>query len=145
MEKGRIMIHFTVREWMNDLVVFVEPDDTVARALEVMRRRYIHSLIVRRTNDSPEYGIITSTDICDKIIAQEKNPNDIKVRDVMNSPLIAVESTITLKECAQIMKENKIHHLPVIDGSKEVIGMISASDFLVAAEAMGRAPGDRII
>lgn len=139
------MIQFTVREWMNDLVVFVEPEDTVARALEVMRRRYIHSLIVRKTADTPEYGIITSTDICDQIIAQERNPNEILVRDIMSSPLISVEDRVSLKECAALMREHNIHHLPVVDGNKEVIGMISATDFLVAAEAMARAPGEKIV
>jgi CBS domain-containing protein len=139
------MIQFTVREWMNDLVVFVEPDDTVARALEIMRRRYIHSLIVRKSSDNPDYGIITSTDICDKIIAQEQNPNTIKVRDVMHSPLITVVDKTKLKDCACLMREHSIHHLPVVDGNGEVIGMISATDFLVAAEAMGRGPGERIV
>jgi CBS domain-containing protein len=43
------------------------------------------------------------------------------------------------------MLKNKIHHLPVVDEQGALVGMISAADFLVAAEAMGRAPGDRII
>jgi len=123
---------------------FVEPDDTVARALEIMRRRYIHSLIVRKASDSPEYGIITSTDICDKIIAQEKNPNGIKVREIMHSPLITVKGKMTLKDCACLMVEHTIHHLPVVGDDGEVIGMISATDFLVAAEAMGRGPDERL-
>jgi CBS-domain-containing membrane protein len=42
------------------------------------------------------------------------------------------------------MVEHEIHHLPVVDDSGNVIGMISATDFLVAAEAMGRAPGERL-
>ncbi len=137
-------MQYTVREWMVDLVVYVDPDSSVADALALMRRRYIHSLIVNKTQDSPEYGIVTSTDISDKIVAQDRNPLNVKVREIMNSPLITVKVNWTLKECAEMMRARCIHHLPVVDDEGGVVGMISATDFLVAAEAMGRAPGERI-
>jgi len=129
---------------MIDLVVYVEPDSSVADALALMRRRYIHSLIVNKSQASPEYGIVTSTDICDKIVAQDRNPLHTKVSEVMKSPLITVKVNWTLKECAEVMRTRCIHHLPVLDDAGNVVGMISATDFLVAAEAMGRAPGERI-
>jgi CBS domain-containing protein len=47
------MIRYTVREWMNDLVVFIDPDATVSEALALMRRRYISSLIVKKSNSNP--------------------------------------------------------------------------------------------
>jgi signal-transduction protein with cAMP-binding, CBS, and nucleotidyltransferase domain len=129
-------MQFKVRDWMVDLVVFVEPDATVAHALELMRLRYIHSLIVSKTDDSPSYGILTSTDISDKIIAQERNPSEVKVREIMTSPLITIPCHWSLKDCALKMSEHKIHHLPVIDEEGELTGMISDTDFLAAAEAM---------
>lgn len=136
---------FTVKEWMIDLVVFIDPDKTVSEALALMRRRYISSLIVNKSSENPEYGIITSTDISDKIIAQDRNPSDTMVREIMTSPFIPVKTSMTLKECSQIMKSKNIHHLPVSGEDGNIVGMISATDFLVAAEAMGRKPGDRII
>ncbi|MEA4907459.1 MAG: CBS domain-containing protein [Chloroflexi bacterium] len=137
-------MQFTVRDWMIDLVVFVDPECTVSEALSLMRRRYIHSVIAQKTETSPEYGIITSTDISDKIVAQERNPSQTLVKDIMTSPLITVTEDMSLQECSTKMKENRIHHLPVLGRNGELVGMISASDFLVAAEAMGSAPGERI-
>jgi signal-transduction protein with cAMP-binding, CBS, and nucleotidyltransferase domain len=125
---------------MVDLIVYVEPDATVAHALELMRLRYIHSLIVNKTHDIPEYGILTSTDISDKIIAQERDPSQVKVREIMTSPLITIPCHWSLKDCALKMSEHKIHHLPVIDEEGELTGMISDTDFLVAAEAMVQMP-----
>ncbi len=138
-------MQFTVKDWMINLVVYVDPDATVADALALMRRRYIHSLIVSKKEDYPEYGILTSTDICDKIVAQERNPSATRVRDVSTAPLIAVKPEMTLQECARVMHEHHFHHLPVEDENGNLVGMISATDFLVAAEALGRAPGDRIV
>ena len=139
------MIKFTVKEWMNELVVFVEPDVTVSEALSRMRRRYINSLIVKTNDHHMAYGILTSKDVSDKIVAQDKNPSQVMVKEIMTTPLITIHQDATLKECANLMKEKHIHHLPVINDEQRIIGMISATDFLVAAEAMGTAPGDRII
>lgn len=134
-------MEFTVRDWMLDLVIFVDPDATVTEALATMRRRYINSVMVKKTKAHPEYGILTSTDVSDKIIAQGQNPSKIKVADIMTSPTITVNEHTPIADCAKLMHEHKIHHLPVVNKAGEVIGMISATDFLVVAEAMGRPPG----
>ena len=127
---------FTVRDWMVNTIVFVDPDATVAEALKMMRRRYIQSVIVNKSSTNPEYGIITSTDISDHVIAMGKNPGKLKTCDIMHSPLITINAKLPLKECALAMKENSIHHMPVVDDTDCLVGMISATDFLVAAEAM---------
>lgn len=132
-----------VRDWMIDLVVYIDPGSTVLEALSKMRRRYLNSLIVKRTVDNPEFGIVTSTDICDKIVAHERNPADIKVSEIMTTPLISVRPEQTIFDCARIMSEHHIHHLSVIDEEGNLVGMISATDFLVVAEAIGHGEGDQ--
>lgn len=137
-------MQFTVRDWMMDLVVYIDPDVLVTDALETMRRRYINSVIINKTRENAEFGILTSTDICDKIVAQDRDPGTTKVSDVMTSPLITVRTDMAMSECARIMKEHNIHHLPVADEAGNLVGMISATDFLVVAEAMGRS-GERAL
>jgi signal-transduction protein with cAMP-binding, CBS, and nucleotidyltransferase domain len=137
-------MQFTVRDWMIPLVVYIDPDASVMEALAQMRRRYIHSLIVNKSETNPEYGIVTSTDICDKIVAAGRDPAKTKVREIMSSPLILVRQDWTLQQCSLTMKEHHIHHLPVADENGSLVGMISATDFLVAAEAMGRKPGEQL-
>ncbi len=130
-------MQLTVKDWMNDLVVFVDPEITASEALATMRRRYINSVIVNKTPANPEYGIVTSIDVCDKIVAQKRNPREVKVRELMNSPLVTVHAQMQISDCAALMKEKRIHHLPVVDNKGTIIGMISATDFLFIAEAMG--------
>ncbi len=128
---------FTVREWMMTLIVFVDPDATVKEALSLMRRRYINSLVVKKTETNPEYGIVTTVDVCDKIIAQHRDPSKLKVRDIMTSPLISISQSASIQDCAKLMMSLKNRHLPVRDDETgELIGMISATDFLVIAETM---------
>jgi len=132
-----------VKDWMIDLVVYVHPDDLVLDALAKMRRRYLNSLIVKPTEDSMEYGILTTTDICDKIVAQGRDPSKTRIREIMSSPLIAISPDETIFECARRMHTHQIHQLPVVDQDNGIVGMISATDFLVVAEALGHGGEDR--
>lgn len=132
-----------VKDWMIDLVVYIDPDEKVLAALSKMRRRYLNSLIVKKSVDNPEYGIITSTDICDKIVAQGRDPSKTSIQEIMTTPLIGIGPEQSIFECAKLMSEHHIHHLPVIDEDQNVIGMISATDFLVVAEALGHGEGDQ--
>ncbi len=127
----------TVKNWMKDLVIFIDPDASVNEGLSLMRHRYLNSVIVNKTPTNPDYGIVTSIDICDKIVAQKNNPAETKIREIMVSPVVTVPTTMKLTECAALMKQLRVHHLPVVDEGGVIVGMISATDFLVVAEAMG--------
>lgn len=128
----------TVKDWMVDLLVFVDPEASVMEALHLMRRRYIHSILVNKSADNPEYGIVTSTDICDKIIAEQRNPAKTKVREIMHTPIITILESESLINCVRTMKKHNIHHMPVVNSNKELVGFISATDFMVAAEQLSK-------
>ncbi|HZD56396.1 MAG TPA: CBS domain-containing protein [Anaerolineales bacterium] len=126
-----------VRDWMSSPVIVIDPDTTVSYALTLMRRRHIHSAVVNITEDNLTYGIITSTDIRDKILAQDRNPTETRVREIMTAPVITADPEWTLKECSIKMHSRNIHHMPVADENGELIGIISATDLFIAAEEIG--------
>jgi len=127
----------TVRDWMSKPVVVVDPDSSVKYALTLMRRRKIHSVVVAISEKNPTYGIVTSTDIRDKIVAAGRNPAELSVRDIMSGPIITGNPDWTLMECSQMMQEKHIHHLPIADESGALIGLISATDIFMAVEETG--------
>lgn len=126
-----------VRNWMSSPVVVVDPDSSVSYALTLMRRRNIHSVVVNISQGRPEYGIVTTTDIRDKIIAMDRNPAETRVRDIMTAPVVCADPDWTLKECSIKMQERGIHHMPVADETGQLIGIISATDIFTAAEEIG--------
>jgi CBS domain-containing protein len=130
-----------VRDWMTDLPVFIDPESTISDALTIMRRRNINSLIVNKTKECAACGIITTIDICDHIVARDQNPTQVKVKDIMSSPLITVNQNLSIQECAAKMSEKRIHHMPVVNEKGDIIGMISATDFLWVAEMIGKGGG----
>jgi CBS domain-containing protein len=127
----------TVRDWMSTPVVVVDPDTTVSYAMTLMRRRRIRSVVVDISERNAEYGILTTTDIRDKIVAAGRNPANTHVREIMSGPIITARAEWTLKECSQVMQEYKIHHLPVSDDQDTLVGLISATDIFLAVEESG--------
>ncbi|HWR67291.1 MAG TPA: CBS domain-containing protein [Bellilinea sp.] len=131
------MSHF-VRDWMSSPVTVVDPDSSVTYALTLMRRRNIHSLVVvLDENLKTSYGIITTTDIRDKIIAADRNPADTTIRDIMTMPVLCAHPDWTLKQCSVEMQSRNIHHMPVTDEQGTLVGLISATDLFIAAEEIG--------
>jgi CBS domain-containing protein len=127
----------TVRDWMSKPVIVVDPDSSVSYAMTLMRRRKIHSVVIAVTANNPEFGIITTTDIRDKIVAEDRNPAETRVREIMTSPIILARPEWTLTECSQLMQKHDIHHLPVGDEAGELVGLISVTDIFMAVEESG--------
>jgi CBS domain-containing protein len=122
---------------MSSPVVVVDPDSSVSYALTLMRRRKIHSVVVDISDKNPAYGIVTTTDIRDKIVAADRNPAETTVREIMSGPVITARPEWTLKECSLVMQKHHIHHLPVVDENGALIGLISATDIFMAVEEIG--------
>jgi CBS domain-containing protein len=127
-----------VRDWMSSPVAVIDPDTSVSYALTLMRRRGIHSIVVDLSGEADlKFGIVTTTDIRDKIIGQARKPSETRVREIMSAPVVTASSEWTLMECSRKMQELNIHHMPVTDEHGLLIGMISATDIFIAAEEIG--------
>lgn len=131
---------YTVRDWMSSPVVVVDHDSSVTYAMTLMRRRHIHSVVV--INADRSYGIITTTDIRDKIVGEGRNPAETTVGSIMSGPLILAKPEWTLVECSQVMQKHHIHHLPVQDASGALVGLISVTDIFMAVEESGWQTGE---
>lgn len=129
---------YIVRDWMKKPVVVIDSSTSVAHALTLMRRRNIHSLVVdHHDNGKSVFGIVTTTDIRDKIVASVHDPAKTTVEQIMTVPVHMALPTWTLQECSQKMHDLNIHHMPVSEGDGTVIGMISATDIFAAVEEAG--------
>lgn len=130
---------YKVSDWMSSPAIVIDPDSSVSYAMTLMRRRHIHSLVVdlSKEQDVPTYGIVTTTDIRDKIMATERNPAETSVRDIMSFPALAANPNWSLKECSMKMQQHNIHHLLVVGENGVLLGLISATDIFIAAEEIG--------
>ena len=109
----------------------IDADATVLDAALLMNQFRIGSLVV--TKGDAVIGIFTERDILGRVVAQEAHPRNLRVGDVMTSPVAVCTPTTPLAECRTIMREKRIRHLPVVENDR-LIGMLSIGDILAESE-----------
>lgn len=102
-------------------------DDSVTSAAVIMRDRGISSIIAVE-KDGTTAGLMSDHDLRSKVVASGVNPDTIKVRDVMSSPVFSVHEDQTLFEVLYQMSHNRISRVGVVDDESKLYGLIREAD-----------------
>lgn len=112
-----------VSEAMNKKPKTISPDAPLERAVKIMKKHGISSLIVLEKRKPS--GIITSFDVFSA--SKKKNAS---VKDAMKKNLIYVSPEDSLNYAASLMMRNKVQKLPVLENGK-LVGIITVSDMMM--------------
>jgi CBS domain-containing protein len=117
---------------MTKEVTCVGPDFPAQRALMEMSKRRISCLVVT-DDDSEPIGILTERDMVG-FSANLKGTlgEDIPVGDLMTSPVVAALDSQSVDSVIEMAHDRRIRHVPVVDESGALVGIVSQSDFLRA-------------
>lgn len=133
-EKPMRKVRFaTAREVITTHVEYVDGTATVAEAIRLMREKHVSSLLVNRRSREDAWGIVTRKDVVNKIVDPGKDPNEMKVFEIMSKPLVTVSPGLALKYCARLFNSTGIRRAPVFDG-RQIIGILSNTDIFDAVD-----------
>ena len=119
-ERGEI----TVREVMRESVTEVDGGIDVMEAMRIMKRVGATCLVVRKRNESDEFGMLLFADIAKQVIARDRAPERVNVYEIMTKPVISVRPDMSLRYCARLFERFDISHALVIEDD-EVVGIVS--------------------
>ena len=102
------------------------PEATVREAVEHMNENHIGALLVVRAGQP--VGMFTERDVLVRVVAAGLDPNLTSIESVMSSRLTVIRSETTVDEAMIIMTERRHRHLPVVDATDRIIGMVSIGD-----------------
>ena len=105
----------------------ITPEASVFDAVKVMADKDIGALVVME--GARVAGLITERDYARKIALMSRLSKDTRVREIMTSEVLCVRPERTSEECMALMTENRVRHLPVMDGDK-LLGLISIGDLV---------------
>ena len=121
-----------VRDIMTRPVITADADLDILSAAKKMGSANVGSLIIV-SGDKPT-GILTERDMV-KVIAQGIDPINLKVAEIMSSPLVSIGPDASLREAAALMLRSGVKRLLVIFNGK-LVGIITDTD-LVSGSSLG--------
>ena len=105
----------------------ISPDDSVLDALHRLAEYEVGALVVM---DGPRMvGVMSERDYTRKVALQGRSSKDTRVAEIMTANVFAVTPESRTRDCMALMREKRIRHLPVVQGS-QVLGMISIRDLM---------------
>ena len=113
-----------VEDIMEKEVFTIDPESKISEAARVMSEELIGYIIILKDDDLT--GILTERDIISEVVAEERSPGEMEVKELMSSPVITVDLKVSVKEAVETMTKNVIRRLPVTDGD-ELVGIITST------------------
>ena len=140
-----------IKEIMSRKVFSVKPDDFAGEALSRLFTIKISGLPVI-DEKGRLVGMFTEKEILAKVLPSyvekvgifryEENPkaikqkvialSSLKVKDIMRKDVVVVDEDTTFYEAAHLMLSQKVRRLPVLNASKEIVGIVARVDVVKA-------------
>ena len=124
-----------VEDCMTKNVICVGASEPVSVAARLMARYNVGTLPVQRV-DGTLSGMVTDRDLVLRCVAANKDPERIKVGEIMSNRVVSVSPEAELPKAAAIMSAEQVRRLPVVRNEK-LVGMVTLGD-LSRQEAYSR-------
>ena len=114
-----------VKDVMSRNVVCISPTSTVIEAAQLMQKHNIG--IIPVCDATRIVGIVTDRDIVLRSIANDKDPIQTPISDIMTTKVIRTSEDTDVEAIAGIMADNQVRRVPVVEDEK-VVGMITLAN-----------------
>jgi signal-transduction protein with cAMP-binding, CBS, and nucleotidyltransferase domain len=105
-----------------------------------MRDKGVSSVLVTSNNNSHEpIGIVTEKDIVYHVVAENKGPYKVTLKNIMSSPLFTVVEKGSVNDAIQLMRSKRIRRLAITNTGSNITGVITFMSIL------GNIPNDNVI
>ena len=118
---NEILLHKGTTVWT------ISPDATVFEAIQMMADKNVGAILV--SEQEKLIGLISERDYTRKVALKGKSSKELKVREILSERLVHVSPEHSIEECMRLMTENRVRHLPVLEGGK-IRGVISIGDLV---------------
>lgn len=116
----------------------MSPTDTITAAAQAMRELDVGSLPV--CDGTKILGMVTDRDIVVRAVAQDRM--NAPLSEVMSEGLLYCNEDDTVEAALESMSKQQVRRLPVIDGNKKLVGIVSLGD--LATKSNGEGAGEAI-
>ena len=127
----------TLADVMRTEVIDVAPEDTLGEVAERMSAVNVGAVVVK--DYGRLIGILTERDML-KAMAARVHTSDARVREWMTEDPLTATAEMDVEDAAQVMLQHNFRHLPILDESGAVVGLVSLRRVVEATPADAHNP-----
>jgi len=113
----------SVLSYVHHQFIILEEATDAASAVKQMHDRKAETIIVKNKNNE-HVGIITDSDILDKIVMRGEDSDQVLLKSIMSSPLITISAKANVRQALELMRLNVIKRIPVTDNI-HIVGIVT--------------------
>ncbi len=124
----KIVREIPVSEIMSRDPVTMKQEDTVKKAVDIMAKKTISSILILDKKGHP-VGIISDGDLIRKVYSKNKDPKKVKLMDIMSTDVITISPNTSIRATSALMKRKGVSKFPIMH-KNEVVGFVTKSDII---------------
>jgi len=122
----------TVREVMTSKLCSIDTDKTVTYAAKMMRDEDVG--IAPIVEGDRLVGVLTDRDIAVRVVAEGRDPEQVKVTEVASRDLVTLDPQQDLDEALRLMAQHQVRRLPVVEEDGRLVGVVAQADVAQLAD-----------
>ncbi|MFL5969634.1 MAG: CBS domain-containing protein [Gaiellaceae bacterium] len=116
----------SIKDVMSSNPCTIDADKSVAYAAKMMRDEDVGLAPV--VEGDKLIGMLTDRDIAIRVVAEGKNPEQVKVAEVASKQLVTIDPQQDLDEALRIMAKHQVRRLPVVEEDGKLVGVVAQAD-----------------
>jgi CBS domain-containing protein len=116
----------SIREVMTSNPRTIDAGESVVQAAKLMRDEDVGLAPV--VEGDRLVGTLTDRDIAVRVVAEGRNPEQTRVRDVASTDLVTVDPQQDLDEALRLMAAHQVRRVPVVEEDNRLVGVIAQAD-----------------
>jgi CBS domain-containing protein len=130
----------SIKDVMTSNPCTIDAGKSVAYAAKMMREEDVGLAPI--VEGDKLIGMLTDRDIAIRVVAEGRNPDQVKVADVASKEVVTIDSQQDLEEALRIMAKHQVRRLAVVKEDGKLVGVVAQAD--IAREGDDKQTGELV-
>ena len=130
----------SIRDIMTSNPCTIDAEKSVAYAAKMMKEEDVGLAPI--VEGEKLVGMLTDRDIAIRVVAEGRDPDQVKVREVASKEVVTIDPQQDLDEALRIMAKHQVRRLPVVEEDGKLVGVVAQAD--IAREGDDKQTGELV-
>jgi len=122
----------TIRDVMTSNPCTIDADKDIVYAAKMLKDEDVG--VAPIVEGDQLIGVLTDRDIAIKVVAEGKDPQTTKAREIASKDIVTIDPQQSLDEALRLMAQHQVRRLPVVEEDGKVVGIVAQADIALESD-----------